>query len=26
VPLLKLYRHPGGETQAACHGVEEGRI
>jgi len=26
VPLLKLYRHAGGETQAACHGVEEGRI
>ena len=26
VPLLKLYRHPGGETQAACHGVEENRI
>ena len=26
VPLLKLYRHAGGETQAACHGVEENRI
>jgi len=26
VPLLKLYRHIGGETQAACHGVEENRI
>ena len=26
VPLLKLYRHAGGETQAACHAVEEGRL
>jgi peptide/nickel transport system ATP-binding protein len=26
VPALKLYRHTGGETQAACHAVEEGRI
>ncbi|MGZ8256028.1 MAG: ABC transporter ATP-binding protein [Burkholderiaceae bacterium] len=26
VPLLKVYRHAGGESQAACHAVEEGRI
>jgi peptide/nickel transport system ATP-binding protein len=26
VPLLELYRHAGGETQAACHAVEENRI
>ncbi|MEP6609927.1 MAG: oligopeptide/dipeptide ABC transporter ATP-binding protein [Burkholderiaceae bacterium] len=26
VPILKLYRHAGGETQAACHAVEEDRI
>ena len=26
VPSLKLYRHAGGETQAACHAVEENRI
>jgi peptide/nickel transport system ATP-binding protein len=25
-PVLKWYRHPAGETQAACHAVEEGRI
>ena len=25
-PVLKLYRHAGGESQAACHAVEEGRI
>jgi len=26
VPVLTLYRHAAGETQAACHAVEEGRI
>jgi peptide/nickel transport system ATP-binding protein len=26
VPALKLYRHAGGETQAACHAVDEGRL
>ena len=26
IPPLKLYRHAGGETRAACHAVEEGRI
>ncbi len=26
VPPLKLYRHAAGETQAACHAVEEGRV
>ena len=26
VPELKLYRHAGGESQAACHAVEEARI
>lgn len=26
VPTLKLYRHAAGESQAACHAVEEGRI
>jgi peptide/nickel transport system ATP-binding protein len=26
VPLLKLYWHAGGETEAACHAVEEGRL
>ena len=26
VPMLKLYQHVGGDTLAACHGVEEGRI
>ena len=26
VPELKFYRHPGGESQAACHAVEEGRL
>jgi peptide/nickel transport system ATP-binding protein len=25
-PVLKVYRHAGGESQAACHAVEEGRI
>ena len=25
-PVLKLYRHAGGESQAACHAVEEGRL
>ena len=25
-PVLKFYRHAGGESQAACHAVEEGRI
>ena len=25
-PLLKVYRHAGGESLAACHAVEEGRI
>jgi peptide/nickel transport system ATP-binding protein len=26
VPALKVYMHADGETQAACHAVEEGRI
>jgi peptide/nickel transport system ATP-binding protein len=26
VPPLKLYRHAGGQSYAACHAVEEGRI
>jgi peptide/nickel transport system ATP-binding protein len=26
VPVLKRYAHPAGETLAACHAVEEGRI
>jgi peptide/nickel transport system ATP-binding protein len=25
-PVIKLYRHANGESQAACHAVEEGRI
>ncbi len=25
-PVLKLYRHAAGESQVACHAVEEGRI
>lgn len=26
VPMLKLYKHAAGESSAACHAVEEGRI
>jgi peptide/nickel transport system ATP-binding protein len=26
VPVIKLYRHAAGESQVACHAVEEGRL
>jgi peptide/nickel transport system ATP-binding protein len=25
-PVIKLYRHAAGESQVACHAVEEGRL
>ncbi|MFN9139747.1 MAG: ABC transporter ATP-binding protein, partial [Betaproteobacteria bacterium] len=25
-PVIKLYRHAAGDSQVACHAVEEGRL